>query len=645
MNMLLIALVLTIAPMSTFLAPWVSVLVFALIGWRYWLEKETKPLPKLLILIPLVMACALGIMLTYRGMFGRDASVALLVVMTNLKLLESRNRRDMTLIVFLGFFLLLCSYLFTQSIAQALYSLLPLVLFTMILVGLSHPHGHLPKPIITKTAITLLLQALPIMIVLFVLFPRLSGPLWGMPLDTAKGMTGLSEDMSPGSISELSRSDAVAFRVVFHGKTPASSQMYWRGPVLWDYDGRTWKNFVSADIKHPPTLHSSSTSVDYTLTLEPHNKRWLFTLDLPTKVPDIGKLSADFQFLSQQPIRTRIRYDASSSFDLNTGSDLNPSERQRALKLPNFGNVRTRALAKQWQADNNSPEIMVRKSLDLFHEKFNYTLSPPALGASPIDGFLFDTRSGFCEHFAGSFVFLMRAAGVPARVVTGYQGSESNPMDNYHIIRQSDAHAWAEVWIQNKGWMRVDPTAAVAPERISQGIAASLPTSEILPRMARHELDWLKRLNLGIDSLNNSWNQWILGYSQQRQEELLARFMGSKPDWSDLALWMTLSLAILIGIMALFTLKRERENDPVIRAWQQFLKKMNHAGVTKRPNEGPLDFINRSSVNLSEQAITIQKIGAQYLRLRYGKATSEELNEFKENIRKITLKKGRRKGA
>ncbi len=618
MNWLLVALGLVLAPFTVYLSPWVVALAAALGLWRYAIVRQLSPQPGQLILLPIVAASVVGILATYGGITGRDAGVALLVLMTALKTMEAKSARDMRLVVYLGYFLSVCTFLFSQAIPLALFMLLSLATLTATLAALSYPQGELPPRRLANIAGIMLAQALPVMLVLFVLFPRIANPLWATPQDAERGMTGLSDDMSPGSISNLSRSDAPAFRAVFHGAIPPASQLYWRGPVFWDYDGRTWRANQPPQPAGKLQFQAHAAPVQYTVTLEPHNKPWLFVLDLPVKLPDIGFMTEDFQLQSRQPVRTRIRYAAASSTAFQYGLTLTAGDRARALRLPPFGNQRTRSLAAQWREENPAPAALVQKALAMYHADFTYTLNPPPLGSSAVDGFLFDTKKGFCEHYAGSFVFLMRAAGVPARVVTGYQGGQANPLGDYLIVRQSDAHAWAEVWLDGKGWVRIDPTAAVAPERIEQGIAAALPAAD-LPAMARLELTWVKRLSLSWDVVNNGWNQWIIGYNQQRQMEFLARLVGAKPDWGDLTLWMTGLVSLIVGIIAAVMLRNaNRETDPAQILWNRYKRKLARAGVAILPHEGPRDLTRRAARQLPDLRDHIERIGELYMGLRYG---------------------------
>ena len=455
------------------------------------------------------------------------------------------------------------------------------------------------------------------MLVLFVLFPRAPGPLWGVPKDATRGMTGLAGEMKPGSISELSQSDAVAFRVVFQGTPPDPSQLYWRGPVLWDYDGSTWRSNHTDLAAADNSLVAEDTPVNYTVTLEPHNKPWLLVLDLPVKVGSSGLLTQDFQYQSRQPVRSRIRYEASSSLRHHESDGLDEESRTRALRLPEFGNQQARELARKWAAETGNPGELVQKAMGFLANGFSYTLTPPPLGASAVDGFLFNTKKGFCEHYASSFVFLMRAAGVPARVVTGYQGGEFNKLGDYMIVRQTDAHAWAEVWIDGRGWVRVDPTSAVSPQRVQSGIASALPASEPLPATARPSP--FSRFRLGWDSINNGWNQWILGYNQQRQTELLSRLAGSKVTRGDMALWLSLLLIVTVALIALWLLRPAPNiHDPIQKAWLKFQRKLGRAGLQRQAAEGPLDFAVRAALAFPAKQNAIDAIVELYLPLRYG---------------------------
>jgi transglutaminase-like putative cysteine protease len=424
--------------------------------------------------------------------------------------------------------------------------------------------------------------------------------------------------------------------------------------VLWYQEGRRWQ-MTSDKIAMPmESLETSGAATDYTITLEPHNRNWLLLLDLPIVTPNSlpaeASIKHDMQVLSKEPIRTRIRYDGHSFLNYKLGAQLSDHERTLALQLIEDENPKTRLLASKWVSENKSPAQIIETALTMFREQpFVYTLAPPLLGKEPVDDFLFNTKRGFCEHYASSFVYLMRAAGVPARIVTGYQGGEINPNGNYLIVRQSDAHAWAEVWLQDKGWMRVDPTAAVSPNRIESGIAAALPDSDLLPIFSRQDYPMLKMLYMNWDAVNNGWNQWVLGYDQDKQLALLKKLINKDIAWEDLGLIL---VTVMISLMLLVSYLLLRNNpaapDPVKKTYQLFLKKLSKAGVTKLAHEGAINFGERASKALPNHTIEILEISALYSSMQYAKnetssnktSTSNKhaLNLFKQLVQNLKLK-------
>lgn len=633
---LLGSLALVMALHVSHLAIWVSIFIAAFGVWRYLIEKNSWQLPRLLILLPITVVAGLGIALTYRGIFGRDASVALLAIMLSLKLMETHTKRDYILVIFTGFFLTITAFLFDQSLLIGIFILLPVTCLTATLIGVSHPNGNLDWRFQTKLAGSLLAQAVPLMLVLFFLFPRIPGPLWGVPKDAYSGMTGLSDSMRPGNISKLTLSGTIAFRVEFKDKIPPQNQLYWRGPVLWHYIDGEW--LMNGHEPNTPreTLQVQGAPTFYSVTLEPHNRKWLLMLDMPTTLPPNTLVSRDLQVLSPTPVRIRMRYEVSSNLDYTLAENLSDRDRGLAQQIPDDENPRSIELAKTW--NKQSPEAIVQSVLTMFRqESFVYTLSPPILGLNPIDDFLFNTKRGFCEHYASSFVYLMRAAGVPARVVTGYQGGDINPVGNYLIVRQSDAHAWAEVWLQGRGWVRVDPTAAVAPSRIESGIAAALPEGDVLPLMSRMDYPILRKIYLNWDALNNGWNQYVLGYNQERQMNLLSRLVGSQVSWQDLAIAMIACAGAVALAVSYFLLRSKRlKIDPLQRLYAEFLRKLESAGLKRYGHEGPLDFSKRAVKRLPTRADEIEEITDLYADLRYRSNTSAlAFAYFKRQVRKF----------
>ncbi|MEK7361654.1 MAG: DUF3488 and transglutaminase-like domain-containing protein, partial [Pseudomonadota bacterium] len=476
---LLAGLVLVAAPHAQRLPWWLNLIALLLLAWRVYLDLGERALPNKWLLTVFVAGGLFGVYFTYRTIFGRDSGVALLVLFLSLKLLELRHPRDAIVLVLLAYFLALTNFFYSQTLPTAGLMLVSVLFNTASLVHFAAPARALRANL--KTAGVLLAQAGPVMLILFFLFPRVQGPLWGLPQDAYSGVTGLSDSMSPGLISRLSQSDAIAFRVKFQKDAPPRPQLYWRGPVFWAFDGRTWR---PGDYRPFGQLkfEASGTPYDYEITLEPHNHNWLFALELAAKMPPNANVTTDYMLISRTPVRSRVRYDMSSYTNFTTLGTDDADELRPGLQLPRGFNPRARRLAQEWAESLNSDAAIAQRALRFFREQgFVYTLEPPLLGRDSVDEFLFGSRSGFCEHYASSFVFLMRAAGVPARVVTGYQGGDINPVDGYMVVRQSDAHAWAELWFKGRGWVRFDPTAAASPVRVESGVAAAVPATDPLP--------------------------------------------------------------------------------------------------------------------------------------------------------------------
>ena len=616
---------------------WLTLLVATLFAWRLYLARTRHPLPHRAILMLIVLGASGGVFLHYGTLFGRDAGVALLVVMLTLKLLEMRTPRDAMLLIFLSYFLVITNFLYSQTIPTALYMLACVWFITASMIGIQHIQGQgraIRQQL--RTAGVLLVQSIPLMLALFVLFPRVQGPLWGMPADSQRGATGLSDTMSPGTLSSLSLSDATAFRVAFKSAMPSPKFLYWRGPVLWDYDGRTWRapqlsfNRLTYEARNNP--------VEYTVTLEPHGKAWLFAIDMPGLLPAQSLVTPDFQLISTRPVSNRLRYDMTSFLEYKYGSNERPAVLERALALPPQLNPRTTALAKELRRKHPTDRALMQAVLAMFNqENFVYTLEPPLLDGHIIDEFLFRTRSGFCEHYSSAFAVLMRAAGIPARVVTGYLGGELNPIGNYLIVRQADAHAWTEIWLPDAGWVRVDPTAAVSPARIERGSAA-VAGATALPLFLQSGLPLLRELRLSWDSLANSWNQWVLGYTPERQRALLTRAGIEDATWRTLAALLLGVSSVIVLVLVLVTVQRlrVRVRDPVRLAYIAFCNKLRQRGLMRDAAEGPLAYAERVGRARPDLKHTVRDFTGLYVDLRYGgDATSERVMRLKQLAREF----------
>ena len=617
---LTLTLTLAAAPYTHELPVWLAPAFIAIASWRGFIAFYNRPSPPRWVVLVLAVLATAGVLATYKTLFGRDAGVALLTVMTACKLLETRGLRDGVVLVFLGYLLVMSNLLFSQEIPMVAYLLVVVTLMLVSQMLIHRQHAGLTALAPLRLASKMVLLAIPVMLVLFVLFPRIPGPLWGLPKDAYQGRTGLSGEMEPGTISQLIQSDDVAFRVRFTGAMPPPAQRYWRGPVLWNFDGRRWTARDELPSQTPIPFIQEGSALDYAVIMEPNNRRWLLALDLPASLPPHARMTPSFQLLREQPVNEVYRYEVRSYPQYRTG-ELTTSERFLGLRLPSRSNPRARELAEEWRTRNPRPEALVDAALSLFREQsFYYTLNPPLLGFHSIDEFLFRTRQGFCEHYASAFVFLMRAAGVPARVMTGYLGGERNQMGEYLIVRQSDAHAWAEVWLEERGWVRIDPTAAIAPNRVQQGLYGALPDADGIPFLARRggDYQWLRQLALGWDALNIRWNEWVLAYGPDRQKEFLSKF--GFIDWAEMTVAM---IGALGGLALIFLILRWRSHlppDPVARAWRRFCARLARQGLRRGAHEGPLDFIERAVAQKPERAGPIREIGELYARLRYGPA-------------------------
>jgi transglutaminase-like putative cysteine protease len=613
---------------------WVSALGGAALLWRGWAAWRNETLPRRWLLVPLTLLTIAGVYLHFHTLFGRDAGVALLAVLLALKLLEVRRARDVAAAVVLAYFLALTAFFYKQTISAALLSLLTVTLLTVALVGVNAGTQRLKLHF--KTAGLLLLQGIPLMVILFILFPRVQGPLWGLPADAFSGATGLSDSMTPGSISSLSQSEAIAFRAKFEGRAPDHRMLYWRGPVFWQFDGRTWSAGTPA-LSREYRLLAQGTPIRYSVTLEPHYHNWLFALEMAISTPPEALATADYQFLARKPVRTRIQYELQSTPSYQAVGGASPAELEAALQLPEDFNPRTRALAQRWRSETADPRALLQRALALFRNgHYQYTMRPPLANEHSVDEFLFDTRRGFCEHFASAFTVLMRAAGVPARVVTGYQGGELNPVDGFMIVRQSDAHAWSEVWLADAGWVRIDPTAAAAPLRTEQGVAAALPSGESMPMMARPDMQWLRALRFNFEAMTNYWNQWVLGYNPEHQRDLLIRLGMPAPSWQNIAIALFWVLGLVVLLLSLWLLRKVNHADPAQVAWLKLCAKLARKGISRRRSEGPIAYATRAAMARPQCAAELIEIAQLYTDLRYGpEADSQQLAQLDQRVRRF----------
>jgi transglutaminase-like putative cysteine protease len=629
------SLALAILPHALRAPWWLTLLTLCLFGWRFYYSLDRTPLPSRWLVFGITAVALLGVWVEYRTIFGRQPGILLLVLFAGLKLLETRTHRDATAAAFLGYFLIITNFLYSQSIPTGLLMCAAVFALTTTLVGFSAPNRTAGSSM--RTAALLLAHAAPAALALFLLFPRVQAPLWGLPQDAYSGMTGLSDTMSPGNLSNLALSDAIAFRAEFHGALPPQALRYWRGPVMWDFDGRTWTlgDYVLAR-QNPPTV--GTTTYRYDVVLEPHNRTWLFALESAASVPPQARYSGDGQILARFPVRSRLRYDLTSVVAPALRAEERPFLLQRALRLPAGFNPGATALAAEWRAAAGDDADVLSRAIAYFRQgRFTYTLEPPLLGAHSVDEFLFTVKAGFCEHFSSAFVFLMRAAGIPARVVTGYQGGEVNPVDSIVTVRQSDAHAWAEVYLPGEGWVRVDPTAAAVPGRVESGLARAVPREE-QALLHRPGLEWLRDLRYQWEAAAHKWNVWVLGYNPERQRELMSLIGIRDADWRSLTATLFTALGVMTLLLLLWSLRRLTRPDPVQRAWRAFCAKLAAGGVERSPHEGPRDFAARAARALPGARRAILHIAALYIGLRYGPhASARRTKQLRRLVREFRI--------
>jgi transglutaminase-like putative cysteine protease len=595
---LLLVIAWIVLPQARLLPLWCCALVAGVLLWRGWLAWHAAPLPSRWWLLGLLAGTLALTYLSHRTLLGRDAGVTLIVVLLALKTLELRARRDAFVVFFLGFFTMLTNFFFSQSLLTALAMLVALLGLLTALVNAHLPVGRPPLAASARMAGWMALAGAPVMLLLFLLFPRLA-PLWGIPSDAMSGRSGLSSSMTVGNLASLALDEGIAMRIRFDGAPPPRQDLYFRGPVMSDFDGREWRQGRSEFTFNAPTgrdLRVFGAPVRYEVTLEPHNRPWLMVLDAASARPEVSGMNilqtADLQWLTTRPVTDLLRYRAQSHADFRYGPSARTVALEPELRLPPGFNPRTLALAAEMRRDPRYAQAgaveLVPAVLDrLRGGGYVYTLEPGVYGQHTADEFWFDRKQGFCEHIASAFVVLMRALDVPARIVTGYQGGDMNAVDGFWTVRQSDAHAWAEVWHAGRGWVRVDPTGAVAPGRIGSLQRLQAPAGLLASAIGTVSPDIAARLRAGWEAINNRWNQWVLNYTQSRQLDLLRQLGFSSPDWQDLS-------TVLIGLLVAaslggvgWALWDRRQHDPWLRLVDQARARLRESGLALPDHAAP----------------------------------------------------------
>ncbi len=619
---------------------WAGITALALVAWRLWNARTRTWLPPTWLRAVLALVVTGLVLARFHTLNGLVAGTTLLMLMAALKLLEMQRARDQLVLVGAGLFLLLAACLDRQSLARTPLYALETWACCAALAAVTSP--GLSARAAGGMALRALLIAAPLAAALFVFFPRLPGSFWAIPRGE-EALSGLSDSMSPGGITRLVANYDPAFRVKFAGQPPVPAERYWRGPVLHDFDGRTWRRRQWAE--HPrQAVQLLGEPVRYRVSLQPTQQRFWFALDLPAHAPSAQvTLTYDYQLLATEPVRDAVSYEALSYTRSRAQGQLSGTARREDTALPPDANPRARQLALALRAQVSSDAGFVQASLDyLAKGGFVYSLEPQPLGENMVDELLFNTREGFCGHYASAFVDLMRAAGVPARVVTGYLGGEWNVAGKYLLVRQSDAHAWAEVWLEGRGWTRVDPTAVVAPERLNRGVLDLMPQAFGAGERLVHGAPWLQGLLQRWDAANSWWTDNVVKFQYSSQLDLLARLGIRAPDARYLG-WAFLSA--LLGWLAIIGWHMGRTGrvpaaDALAHAYLRLCRKLARAGAVRPAHQGPLDFAH-SIQRLHPQLHTqVHGLLERYTQLRYGAPSTNqarEVDEFRHAVGQLSL--------
>jgi transglutaminase-like putative cysteine protease len=591
--------------------------------------------------------------LTHKTLLGRDAGVTLIVVLLALKTLELRARRDAFVVFFLAFFTLLTHFFYSQSLLTAAGILIALLGLLTALVNAHMPVGRPPLAQAARIAAGMAALGAPIMLVLFLLFPRMA-PLWGLPNDALTGRTGLSNRMQVGQIAKLVLDEGIAMRIKFDGAPPPQRELYFRGPVLSDFDGIEWRPLRSgfpASMALSADLAVGGPPVRYEVTLEPHNRPWLLLLEAGSSQPELpgqdAFMTPELQWLTQRPMTELVRYRAQSHTEFRHGPLQAATALQDLIELPPGYNPRTLALAldlrRQTGPGPDAAPAVVNAALERLRTGgYSYTLEPGVYGQHTADEFWFDRREGFCEHIASSFVILMRAADIPARIVTGYQGGELNGVDGYWTVRQRDAHAWAEVWLQGRGWVRIDPTSSVAPGRTGSFERLSAPQGVIAGAIGAINPTLSAQMRAVWEAVNNRWNQWVLNYTQGKQLDLLKNIGFKSPSWTDLA-YVLIGIVVLVSLLgAGWTLWERQQHDPWLRLLQRSRQRLQRLGLDGTDNLPPRALAARAQRHFGDTPFA-RSVTQWLLRLeaqRYGRQSPDSLATLQREFQQLAWPKG-----
>ena len=629
---IIISLFALVAPHASRLPIWILALYAVAVIWRLQVHRGRWSFPGRWVKVVMILSGFVGIYASYGSFVGLEPTVALLLIAFALKLLELSHRKDAYVLLFLGYFICLTQFLFSQDLLVTLYALVSVTVVTTALVAIHRPGEHQFKLGTLHVASVMLLQALPLMIVLFFLFPRF-GPLWTVPIKNHTAKTGMSDFMKPGDVASLSQSADVAFRVKFDGEIPVKSALYWRGLVLSRIEQGVWSALSFYDLPanqlRPQEVIIGGEPIRYNVIMEPTQQRWLYGLKYARSDTRTVMQASDFRLFSPTLIETEFMYTVDSWTDVPVEETLSDWRRTTETQLPPTGNAKTRKLSLELREEAGSNAAFVDLVLDRFRvEPYVYTLRPGLLPEQDsIDAFLFQSQRGFCEHYASAFVFMMRAAGVPARVVAGYQGGEINPINKTVIVHQFDAHAWAEVWLASRGWVRVDPTAAISPLRIEFGLEEAMASegsflSTMLLSPARYRsIPLLNLLRLRYDALTYRWQTWVVGFDSERQFNLLRSFFGETTAKAfAIVLLGSWALVLLPVAISLFRAPDIEPVRPLAKHYRIFCKRLARLDLIRGPGETPSQFAQRVAEEFPDYAEQLWQITDLYNQLAYADA-------------------------
>ena len=632
------------APFALWMPLWVSGCFLALLGLRAWLELSGRHLPSRPWRILLALAGLAAVVAAWGGPFGLRPGSALFLLMIALKSFEQNTARDREMTVLLCCFLPLAGTLFSQSLGLFLYNLFLVGAVLFILQRLQRGSATASE-VLARTG-RLLVQALPLAVVFFILFPRVGGGLLSLSPSAQTAYTGLAPTLAPGDVAKLIPSREVAFRVKFQEGAPDQGELYWRSLVLTRYDGSRWR--VAQDLSAPPTpIEPRGKIAKYRVDLQPTGKKYLPALDLPLEAPENAQMRQGYFLHREEKVTSRIQYSLSSATSYRTAAPRG-DVREAALAIEERANPRTQALVRRLERETSGPRELVAAIMHRFAEgEYLYTRNPPLLREEdPVDHFLFQTKRGFCGHYAQALAWASRAAGIPARVVTGYLGGTRNPLGDYWILRQSDAHAWVEVYFSHAGWVRKDPTRILSPDQIVSGEQGEANAAEELGGGAGPRDGLLERAlgyaGLAWDAAHFGWNYWVLGFTQERQLHLLARLrLGDSLEQALPRATLLLTFLFLAFMLILVTVllgkKRVGKKDRVDRAYTLFLKKLRRAGIDPRSGEGPLSLDQRIETERPDLSPSCRKILQQYIELHYaGQGDRNTLRSLRRRVRRFS---------